>query len=306
MTTFDSKAQSVVPVPIRFQSFSEVQARPRWRDGLDPSKHKLVRIIGDYSFSKADEIRCGLKTCRSAHMNGYVVETEDNLERHIGNRCGTNHFGVSWGQIRSVFNRATEERDRQEWLNSILVERDRYLHNARSLLERTANASESINEILSQLQKEAEVYNSFLLALRKGGLIQVERVISPDTVEVINLPLKQQRILETVGRFFGVEALPRPWSGSPGVTILAKLRSQAIPTFVQLSTTSLKNLNGRQRKERTREIEEAKLILKDAENYIASASTFLSRTNLRELGKLPVTRKNQRTERILRRFSSAD
>ena len=80
--------------PIRFSLFEEFSSRPKWQDGVDAGQHKPMRIIGDYSFPKSKEIKCGLKSCRRPHMNGYVIETADGIETHIGNRCEPPR--VSW------------------------------------------------------------------------------------------------------------------------------------------------------------------------------------------------------------------
>lgn len=133
-----------ITYPIRFGSFAEITDRPKWCDGIDAGQHKPLQIIGYYSFSKQDQVSCGLKSCRSSHMNGYVIETADSLETHIGNRCGSKFFGVNWGEIHSDFNRALEDRDRQTWLAGVLDQRDILLGTAHSLLQ---NVTESTQQI---------------------------------------------------------------------------------------------------------------------------------------------------------------
>lgn len=99
-----------VQAPIRFGLFEEIASRPKWQDGLDALRHKPMRIIGDYSFAKSKEIKCGLRNCRRPHMNGYVIETDDGIETHIGNRCGKTHFDITWGELHAVYRRAREDR----------------------------------------------------------------------------------------------------------------------------------------------------------------------------------------------------
>lgn len=293
-----------ITYPIRFVGFAEIADRPKWRDGIDAGKHKPLRIIGDYSFSKQDQVSCGLKSCRSSHMNGYVIETADGLETHIGNRCGRKFFGVIWGEIHSVFNRASEDRDRLAWLSGILDQRDLLLVTAQSLLQNVIESTQQIQAIVERLKKEPELYLSFMKVVRAGGTILIEKTVDIKTAEAMNLPLSQRHTLERIGRVASVDVLPGLSTLYPGVQIVSKLRSQAIPTFVQLSATALRNLNSRQRKDRTKDIENAKSVLKDAENYISSARLFLQPTNLRQLAKLPISRMNQRSERILKHFGS--
>ena len=293
-----------ITYPIRFGGFAEITDRPKWRDGIDAGQHKPLRIIGDYSFSKQNQVSCGLKSCRSSHMNGYVVETADGLETHIGNRCGSKFFGVSWGEIHSVFNRASEDRDRQAWLAGVLDQRDSFLMTAQSLLQNVTESTQQIQAIVERLKKEPELYSSFMKVVRAGGTIQIEKTVDVEIAEAMNLPLSQRQTFERIGRITSVDVFPSVSMQYPGIQIVSRLSTLAIPTFVQLSATALRNLNSRQRKDRTKDIENAKSVLKDAENYISSARLFLQPTNLRQLAKLPISRMNQRSERILKHFGS--
>lgn len=293
-----------MPIPIRFTLFEEITSRPKWQDGIDLGQHKPIFIIGDYSFSKSEEIRCGLKHCRRTHMNGYVIETVDGIETHIGNECGKTHFGVTWGELHAVYKRATEDRDREEWLATILGERDALIKNSQSLLSSVAEITQQIRSVIDRLQKEPELFSSFMRTIRAGGSIQVEKTIDSETGDAMNIPLSQRNFLERIGRIVGLDVIPRNSTTYPGDQVASSLRVKVIPIFTALSTTSLCNLNPRQRKNRAKEIEAAKEILKDAEIYLSKAHTFLNPSNLQELGKLPVSKMSQRTGRILKSFSS--
>lgn len=290
--------------PIRFSFFEEFSSRPKWQDGVDAGQHKPMRIIGDYSFPKSKEIKCGLKSCRRLHMNGYVIETTDGIETHIGNRCGKTHFDVTWGELHAAYRRAREDRDREEWLATALSERDVLIKDSQSLLQSVNETTKQIRSVLDRLQKEPELISSFMRVVRTGGSIQIEKTIDSETAEAMNIPPSQRHVLERVGRIVGVGAVPSGSTIYPGDLVAAKLRTKVIPVFTDLSISSLRNLNQRQRKDRAKEIEGAKSILKDSENYLSTARMFLNPENLQELGKLPVARKNQRTERILKQFSS--
>lgn len=292
------------PTLIRFSLFEEFSSRKKWQDEVDAGQHKPMRIIGDYSFPKSKEIKCGLKSCRRPHMNGYVIETVDGIETHIGNSCGRTHFGVTWGELHAVYRRAREDRDREEWLETILGERETLIKNSQSLLGSVVEKTKQIRSVMERLQKEPELSSNFIRVARAGGNIQVEKSIDSETAEAMNIPLGQRYFLESVGRIMGLDAVPSNATTYPGDRVASLLRAKAIPVFTALSTSSLRNLNPRQRKDRAKEIEAAKAILKESENYLSSAGMFLNPLNLHELGKLPVPKKNQRTERILKSFSS--
>ena len=290
--------------PIRFSLFEEFSSRQKWQDEVDAGQHKPMRIIGDYSFPKSKEIKCGLKGCRHLHMNGYVIETADGIETHIGNRCGKKHFSVTWGELQAVYTRAKADRDREEWLAIVLSERDALIRDSQSLLQSVSETTKQIRSVLERLQKEPELISSFMRVVRAGGSIQIEKTIDSKTAEAMNIPFSKRHVFENAGRIVGVDAVPSSSTTYPGDLVAAKLRTKVIPVFTGLSISSLRNLNQRQRKDRAKEIETAKSILKDSENYLSTARMFLNPENLQELGKLPVSRKNQRTERILRQFTS--
>lgn len=255
----------VDPPPIRFHSFEEIRSRKKWIEILDAAEHKLLRIVGDYSFSKLNEIHCGLKNCRSPHMNGYVVETADGLETCIGNRCGTTHFGITWGedtlsvqpsQGRARSTTMVGQHPRRKGCSSphggVL---------ASSIKKKTAE----IASVKEHLGREPDLVASFTRVLRNDGLIQIETAIDQETAEAMNLPASQRHNLTVIGRLAGTRAV---WSDNnvlPGDRFASRLRSIAIPIFQQLSSTSLTHLNPRQRKDRSKELENAKRILQEAE-----------------------------------------
>ena len=197
------------PVPIRFRTAEEFKIRPAWRDGLDPAQHALRDIIGDYSFAKKNALACGLKNCRTIHQNGYVVVTVDELETHIGNRCGTRYFGVSWGRLSSAYDQAVDARETEEWLISVLSQRETLIAKARELLQALYSVNENIRDIREGLSKDRVVFSAFERAARAGGAIQVEREVDEDVANARGLPESQRCYLETGGRIFGIEvAIP--------------------------------------------------------------------------------------------------
>ena len=228
-------------VPIRFRTAEEFKIRLPWRDGLDPSQHTLKEIIGDYSFSKKDALACGLKNCRTIHQKGYVVATVDELETHIGNRCGTRYFGVNWGSLSSVYDQAVEARDIEEWLQSVLGQRETLLARARHLLEALYGENEKIRDIRDRLSKDGVVLNAFERAARVGGAIQVELEVDEETANARGLQESQRRYFETVGRIFGIEtAVPAKGTlrlaGSAMADQLRELRRNgpdALPAYVR-------------------------------------------------------------------------
>lgn len=291
---------------IRFRSADEFKSRPAWRDGLDHSEHKLLRIIGDYSLPVQEALPCGLNGCRTAHHNGYVVETVDGLETHIGNRCGQRNFNVIWGELKATFRRAEEDRDRQAWLEGMLTQRDALLARASTAFQEIAAASKEIDEIIEKIGKEPAIKSAFQTAWRSSGAIQVERQVDAKTAELMKLSKQQQTSMEIIGRIEGIEvAIQAPEvKRTPGAQAMAEIKTLVLQPLNALSLSSLRNLNPRQRKDRARDLERAKERLGNAESYLQRARRFLVPSNLRQIVLLNVYRPNQRAERILKQFGA--
>ena len=291
---------------IRFRSAEEFRARPAWRDGLDHSEHKLLRIIGDYSFSAQEALPCGLKGCRTSHQNGYVIETADGLETHIGNKCGKRYFDVNWGELKATFRRAEEDRDRQTWLNGMLNQRDELLQRAAVVLQNIAVASTEIDEIIEKIGKEPAIKSAFQTVWRSGGAIHVERQVDATTAELLDLSKQRRTSMEVIGRIECIEvAILAPEARSTlGTQSKADLKTLVLAPLNALSLNSLRNLNSRQRKARTRDLERAKERLANAESYLQRAQRFLLPSNLLQIARLNVYRPNQRAERILKHFGA--
>jgi len=292
--------------PIRFQSAAEFKSRPNWRDLIDPAQSKLLRIIGDYALPKSEELACGLKGCRTVHQNGYVVAVDGGLETHIGNRCGNKFFHVNWGELQATFNRAAADRDRAVWLAGVLAEKDALVGQAVSLVGALSTAMKDVHELVDRFRKEPDLFSAFQRALKDGGRIRAEHVVDADTAERMNLPKGQRTYVENLGTIDAAEvAVPRiGQSGLPGDRLISQLRNEVLPTLNQLSSSGLRALNERQRKARSKELEAAKSILQESDNHLAALGRFLAPNNLSHLGRLQVTRPNQRTERFLRHFSN--
>lgn len=93
---------------------SDLVKRPQFRESLDfspESGRKLARIIHPYRFAEKDRLPCGISSCRTPHLRGYLVESSDGLETNIGMICGAKHLGADFEQERSRY-RAWERRQR--------------------------------------------------------------------------------------------------------------------------------------------------------------------------------------------------
>jgi len=285
-------------VPIRFRAAEDFKSRPNYRDDLDHLQHKLHRIIGDYSFPKSAQIRCGLKECRTKHWHGgYVVETVDGLETNIGADCGKKYFSVNWGDLQTAFDKAAADRDLREWLQELLGRRSSLLSRAESASRTLVTLSARIQELEQKIRKEPLVNDEFARVVQAGGIIRVERAMSRDAAAAANIRQDQRSFWETIGR---VQFLGALGCGAH----IRDLLHVAVPSIQWLSEENLKGLDARGRREKSKTIDHATFILTAAEEQIETAKGFLEPGNIRELAKLPVRRPNERARRILQQLAA--
>ena len=106
-------------------SWEEIYDRVTFRDDVDHTLTSIVEIIAMYAFK--DPRPCGLKSCRSLHMKGYLVTLASGYDTVIGHICGRKHFGVDFHQSEKTFKRETNAqrhrevvRERQSQLRPLL------------------------------------------------------------------------------------------------------------------------------------------------------------------------------------------
>src|SRR6266850_2429143 len=83
-------ASSVPSLIDRPKTYEELAARPRFEAVLNQTQHQLKQVLSHYDFEKL--CRCGLSDCRTAHRDGFLVETTDGLETNVGHVCGKKAF----------------------------------------------------------------------------------------------------------------------------------------------------------------------------------------------------------------------
>lgn len=207
-----------------------------------------------------------------------------------------------------MFRKESEDRDRREWLNKTLGEREGMLAEATRLLTDVEAITQKVAAVQNRLDKERDIMKVFRDAQKSGGAIRVEREIDKETVERLDLKPHQQHRIDTIGTIAAIE-VTIPIRGSntlPGTRIASDLRHGAIQVLQTLTPDNLRNLSERKRKEKTTEVQRAQDTIAGAKRYLATAARFLDPGNLKAVGKFEISRSNQRTERILRSFAAGD
>lgn len=77
---------------------------------------KFGEVLGPYVF--LEPIECGIASCGTPHLRGYLITTDDEKETSIGNLCGMRHFGVEFKRKRRAVDQAVDRARRIETITN--------------------------------------------------------------------------------------------------------------------------------------------------------------------------------------------
>lgn len=297
--------------PIAFASHEDITSRPQWRASLDPRQHRLARILGDYHFPKSLEWSCGLSTCRQVHQKGFVVQTEDGLETHIGKDCGVNHFQlVSWEAERARFRRAKSDAELRQYLEAALAERYTLEAQMRDQVQALGTLLPELRQVLERISRDPAVQRAFDEVVRAGGAIRKSKTLSLDEANARGLPPGRRTYFETVAQLDGVgavrpEAIPgagrRP--GPPATRVLFTLRDLLNTTWPRLTRERLAEADAKDREAIAAELRKARELMARAGQSVEEARSFLAPANLHKISLLDLQRVSGRAAKVLAYFA---
>lgn len=116
---------------VRVSSWEDIADRPGFTSPLDPTAHRLKGIIGQYAL--ANDVPCGLSSCRTMHRHGYLVVTQSGHETNLGKDCGKRYFDVEFEAMRNVFDRDVRAKEQRERLFSLKFQMDEWRSRIASL-----------------------------------------------------------------------------------------------------------------------------------------------------------------------------
>lgn len=296
--------------PIAFASHEDITSRPQWRASLDPRQHRLARILGDYHFPKSLEWPCGLSTCRQVHQKGFVVQTEDGLETHIGKDCGVNHFQlVSWEAERARFRRAKSDAELRQYLEAALGERHTLEAQMRDQVRALETLVPEVRQVLERISRDPAVQRAFDEAVRADGAIRKSMILSTEEADARGLPPGRRTYFETVAQLDGVGAVRlettpgtsrRP--GPPATRILFKLRDLLNTTWPRLTRERLVKAGAKDREAIAAELREARELMARAAQSVEEARSFLAPANLHKVSRLDLRHVSGRGNKVLAYF----
>lgn len=288
---------------ILFKSADEFRSRNGYVEALIVAKGELERIVGKYTFSEKEALRCGLNGCGTPHWNGYVIRTKSGQETHCGKDCGKREFDVEFAAVEATFRRSLDTQQRRTWLEGMLERRDSMLAEAASCVAQLQPVCTQLQDVVQRINRERDLAVAFRSALRAGGAIRVEHRVDSKAADALGLSQAQRRQLETVATLDGIGAI-HDGGASDRMHVescLSSLRSNVIPSLRQFSRESLTVLSYAKLKAKTREMDNCLDLLKRATSALEEARRFLLPANLRKLAHLPGS--SQRAERVRRHFS---
>jgi hypothetical protein len=109
---------------VRVSAWEDIAHRPGFTAPLDPAAHKLKGIIGQYAL--ANDVPCGLSSCRTMHRHGYLVVTQSGHETNLGKDCGKRYFDVEFEAMRNAFDRDLRAKEQRERLFSLQFQLDEW------------------------------------------------------------------------------------------------------------------------------------------------------------------------------------
>lgn len=94
-------------------TYEDLLARPAFEASLPfhpKADRRFGSVLAPYRFQ--DRIQCGIASCGTPHMSGYLITTSDSRETAIGSHCGKNHFGLKFTRERQRVDKAVARRRR--------------------------------------------------------------------------------------------------------------------------------------------------------------------------------------------------
>ena len=255
--------------PIRFETPMEFQARPLWRDGVEGKEHKLVRIVGGYSFAKAYYLHCGLKGCRQTHGTGFVVLLDRDVETNIGHCCGLTHYGMDWQAMESTFAKAERAFIIQDLIDKAARNRQATLKQAAELQEAVAAANVAIGPILKVLAAERKIAKAFEDCQRAHGALTYFRELTEDERAMAH---GQKNAVVRVGRIDGIVAA-KPQE------LERELKFKVLIPLQEWQPVDAANVTQRQLEEQIRSINALGDVIQRAQIFVEQAQRFRSTDN---------------------------
>lgn len=109
-------------------SYDQLTSRPGFCPSLSfhpQGERRFGAVIAPYRFT--DTIACGIESCHTQHLKGYLITTSDGQETGIGGHCGRKHFGLSFTRERKRVDDAIQRKRRIDTVMRAVAQIPAYL-----------------------------------------------------------------------------------------------------------------------------------------------------------------------------------
>ncbi|CAD0264282.1 conserved hypothetical protein [Pseudomonas veronii] len=115
-------------------TFDDLLKRPNFKPSLSfhpKGERKFGTVIAPYRF--LERAQCGIESCHTPHLLGYLITTSDGMETAIGSHCGRKHFGVKFTRERKRVDQAVDRRRRIDTVMTMVQDMPRMISIIESL-----------------------------------------------------------------------------------------------------------------------------------------------------------------------------
>lgn len=260
---------AILERPLRFESAAEFQSRALYRENIDGKGKKLLKMVGGYSFAKANNLRCGLKGCRQKHGTGFVVLLEGDIETNIGHCCGRSTYHMVWHEMEATFERAEKAFIVQSLYDKISSTREQTLDSAKKLQTAVIDARRSVAPILEVLSSEKSIRLAFDQCRKNYGTLKYFRALTADERE---LSPGQSTIPVRIGKIDGISA-------ADPHELERELRFKVIVPLEEWTSIAQTKMNPRQLEDVARNLAALGEVIQRAEIYVHQAARFVKAEN---------------------------
>jgi hypothetical protein len=212
---------------------------------LNQTQHQLKQVLSHYDFEKL--CRCGLSDCRTAHRDGFLVETTDGLETNVGHVCGKKAF-PDFDLKRAEYKALRERRDLLDRASAI-KSNVTGIRNRIAELDTAQFGSVWVESVRAAVGKVlgSDLFDSLRIAQMRGDLaVRIERERSAAEIkQIIDLNPRQRREQVRTETITVGYLEPMPWltfafKGKLRDGLLGELKHFACANHASMATPTLK------------------------------------------------------------------
>lgn len=264
---------------------------PGYQESVDFSEgtgRKFAIAYTDYSFSKADETKCGILGCKQTHQNGWLVASSDNLVTNIGKDCGKKHLDLEFSKVQAAF----KERRRLESNNETIARIRAEIEQESPRIARIVDIGTALATCSFLFKKElSEVSNKVAgMARRRNSTITEARAL---TGRDADLYLQQHRLRRSDFPG-GIPVVEVPIGSLEGISFFRDQLSVVVMANLVRPINEIKGFSEEQISDMSlprldklsRMSQDALRAIGPAEHYIEEGIKFFSPTNIGKLSLL--------------------